>query len=242
MSTTNSQNYTGRETDGTGLHYYRARYYHTDLQRFISEDPIGFDGGAANLYAYVFNSPMAFVDPLGLYTASVGLGLGAGAGAGFGAAGSLSAQGGIAITGDCVGLGGYAGGGAFVGGPTSAFTWAPGEGIRAETPSNPGPAPNVVGGYMMGVGYSKLGPGATISTARNFAQLSGPSETVQLTAFVVTIELSHSLDPQNSYYSLGISSAFGLGLAAYKTATAAGAAGDIPLAGHGCRAKSKSSR
>src|SRR5439155_13754543 len=55
-------------------------------------------------------------------------------------------------------------------------SWAPGEGIRAETPSNPGPAPNVVGGYMMGVGYSKLGPGATISTARNFAQLSGRSE------------------------------------------------------------------
>jgi len=28
--------YTGRENDGTGLYYYRARYYSTELQRFIS--------------------------------------------------------------------------------------------------------------------------------------------------------------------------------------------------------------
>jgi RHS repeat-associated protein len=32
--------YTGRENDGTGLYYYRARYYSPELQRFISEDPI----------------------------------------------------------------------------------------------------------------------------------------------------------------------------------------------------------
>jgi RHS repeat-associated protein len=30
--------YTGRENDGTGLYYYRARYYAPALQRFISED------------------------------------------------------------------------------------------------------------------------------------------------------------------------------------------------------------
>src|SRR4030043_800737 len=32
--------YTSRENDGTGLYYYRARYYSPELQRFISEDPI----------------------------------------------------------------------------------------------------------------------------------------------------------------------------------------------------------
>ncbi len=40
----NSAQFTGRENDGTGLYYYRARYYHPTLQRFISEDlvsPIG---------------------------------------------------------------------------------------------------------------------------------------------------------------------------------------------------------
>ena len=47
------------------LHSYRARYYHPGLQRFISEDPIGFEGGI-NVYAYVVNDPMSFSDPLGL--------------------------------------------------------------------------------------------------------------------------------------------------------------------------------
>lgn len=32
--------YTGRENDGTGLYYYRARYYSPQLQRFLGEDPI----------------------------------------------------------------------------------------------------------------------------------------------------------------------------------------------------------
>jgi RHS repeat-associated protein len=58
--------YTGRENDGTGLYYYRSRYYSPELQRFISEDPIGFAGGDVNLYSYVHSNPVNFVDPLGL--------------------------------------------------------------------------------------------------------------------------------------------------------------------------------
>jgi RHS repeat-associated protein len=46
--------------------YSWARYYHPDLQRFISEDPIGFGGGDFNLYAYVRNNPLGNRDPLGL--------------------------------------------------------------------------------------------------------------------------------------------------------------------------------
>jgi RHS repeat-associated protein len=64
-ASTNSVQYTGRENDGTGLHYYRARYYHPRLQRFISEDPIGFGGGEWNLYVYVGNNPIRFNDPAG---------------------------------------------------------------------------------------------------------------------------------------------------------------------------------
>jgi RHS repeat-associated protein len=60
-----SYQYTGRENDGTGLFYYRARYYHPELQRFISEDSIEFEGGDVNLYAYVGNNPINFRDPLG---------------------------------------------------------------------------------------------------------------------------------------------------------------------------------
>ena len=58
--------YTGRELDtDTGLMYYRARWYDPQAGRFISEDPIGFDGGM-NWYAYVENNPINFNDPSGL--------------------------------------------------------------------------------------------------------------------------------------------------------------------------------
>jgi RHS repeat-associated protein len=58
--------YTGREIDpDSGLMYYRARWYDQQQGRFISEDPIGFDGGK-NWYAYVENDPVGSDDPLGL--------------------------------------------------------------------------------------------------------------------------------------------------------------------------------
>ena len=61
----NSYQFTGRENDGTGLFYYRARYYHPTLQRFISEDPLEFAAGDVNLYAYIFNDPIDWNDPTG---------------------------------------------------------------------------------------------------------------------------------------------------------------------------------
>ena len=58
--------YTGREFDHeTGLYYYRARYYDSKVGRFITKDPIGFDGGDYNLYAYVKNNSANLVDPMG---------------------------------------------------------------------------------------------------------------------------------------------------------------------------------
>jgi len=65
-SSGNAFRYTGREDDGTALYYYRARYYHPALQRFISEDPMGFEGDDTNLFAYVRNDPLALTDPAGL--------------------------------------------------------------------------------------------------------------------------------------------------------------------------------
>jgi RHS repeat-associated protein len=66
-SNTNSYQFTGRENDGIGLYYYRARHYHPVLQRFISEVPIRFRGGDVNLFAYVRNRPLNARDPLGLW-------------------------------------------------------------------------------------------------------------------------------------------------------------------------------
>ena len=49
--------YSGREFDGgSGLYFYRARYFDADTGRFLSEDPIGLEGGDSNFYAYTFNS------------------------------------------------------------------------------------------------------------------------------------------------------------------------------------------
>ena len=58
--------FTGRRFDDeTGLYYYRARMYHPELGRFIQPDPIGYLGGL-NLYAYVGNNSLSWVDPWGL--------------------------------------------------------------------------------------------------------------------------------------------------------------------------------
>jgi RHS repeat-associated protein len=58
--------YTGRTLDlSTGLYYYRARYYDAVLERFINRDPIGYKGGL-NLYEYVKDDPVKWIDPSGL--------------------------------------------------------------------------------------------------------------------------------------------------------------------------------
>jgi len=65
-SFSNRYRYTGREADAlTGLQFSRARYFDPAIGRFLSEDPIGFAGGDANLYGYTFNNPINFTDPMG---------------------------------------------------------------------------------------------------------------------------------------------------------------------------------
>ena len=65
--------YTGRRPDAeTGLYYYRARYNDPHLRRFIETDPIGYAGGM-NLYAYVGNSTVNAIDPLGLSAMEIAL-------------------------------------------------------------------------------------------------------------------------------------------------------------------------
>ena len=58
--------FTGREWDQeTGDYYYRARYYNPETGRFLSEDPIGFEGGDSNFYRYVKNQPIIKKDATG---------------------------------------------------------------------------------------------------------------------------------------------------------------------------------
>jgi RHS repeat-associated protein len=54
-----------RLDEETGLYYFKNRYYDPVHGRFISRDPEGMVDGP-NLYAFVNNNPVNFVDPLGL--------------------------------------------------------------------------------------------------------------------------------------------------------------------------------
>jgi RHS repeat-associated protein len=65
-TSTNAGQFTGRENDGTGLYFYRARFYSSWTGRFTSEDPIEFAGKDVNILAYVKDNPVSTIDPLGL--------------------------------------------------------------------------------------------------------------------------------------------------------------------------------
>ncbi len=69
--------YTGREFDEeTGNYYYRARYFDSSTGQFISQDQFSFSAGDANLYRYVGNSSINYLDPSGNFVeALVGGGL-----------------------------------------------------------------------------------------------------------------------------------------------------------------------
>jgi len=57
--------FTGRRYgSGTGLYYYRARYYNPHIGRFMQPDPIAYKAGLN--YTYVDNDPINSKDPFGL--------------------------------------------------------------------------------------------------------------------------------------------------------------------------------
>ena len=68
--------FTGQQRDNeSGLDYFNARYYGSTIGRFTSPDPSGLgyaqqtDPQSFNLYGYVRNNPLRFVDPSGMETA-----------------------------------------------------------------------------------------------------------------------------------------------------------------------------
>lgn len=57
--------YVGRRFDEeSGLYYWRARYYSSNIGRFLQSDPVGYKDDM-NLYAFVGNDPLNRTDPTG---------------------------------------------------------------------------------------------------------------------------------------------------------------------------------
>ncbi len=193
----NSQQYTGRENDGTGLMYYRARYYHLGCARFISEDPIGWASGQVNNYAYVGGDPVNFVDPdgqIGVAGAIIG-GL---AGAAIGAAGAAATCGNVwraavfgALNGAIMGaLGLPTGWGAVVGAGLGATFDIAEQGQSIGDPGFQGfnvgeiigaAAGGAAGGILGGLTGSNWGSGAVAVAGRFLTEsvFSGQSEVVK---------------------------------------------------------------
>ena len=61
----NSYLFQGRSYDPiSGLYYYRARYYHPELGRFIQADPMGYED-SMNTYQAFNQNPVNYTDPMG---------------------------------------------------------------------------------------------------------------------------------------------------------------------------------
>jgi RHS repeat-associated protein len=67
----NTTLFQGREYDPeTGLYYFRARYYHPELGRFLSSDPNGYED-SLNPNQSFLNNPINFTDPYGAQVVEV---------------------------------------------------------------------------------------------------------------------------------------------------------------------------
>jgi len=61
----------GLQDADTGLIRFGYRDYDPETGRWTARDPIGFAGGDTNLYGYVANNPISFIDPFGLWSVTV---------------------------------------------------------------------------------------------------------------------------------------------------------------------------
>jgi RHS repeat-associated protein len=225
-SSGNELRYTGREDDTTGLYYYRARYYHPGLQRFISEDPVGFAGGDTNLYAYVWGNPTNLVDPLGFW--------------GFGFTGGGSVIAGLSPLGGgaAAAAGGY---GMFWGGCKGPNIGAFASGALAVAmPGEVGPKANILLG-----GFGGLGGGAFLTNVTNAAELEdiGPTLSLDIGFGVGKFSLQGSQSNGKWIAALTFGPSIGLAASQMQTTTVADPSSRTPCprSFHGSRTADASS-
>ena len=178
--------------------YSRARYYHPTLQRFIGEDPIGFAGGDVNLYAYVWNDPTRFVDPLGLW--------------GFGIHGGGTAEVGAGPSGGAAyqaasGVGTFWGGpsGLNVGGYTASGGFARESNLRQ---------------FVFGA-TAGLGTGFFLTNATRAEDLVGPFDTWTLNLPIVSFQFATAGGTRVGSFAVGRS--WGFSFSRYSVTTTTGA-------------------
>jgi len=160
----------GLYDNDTGLVHFGARDYDPMIGRWISKDPILFNGGQVNLYVYAGNDPVNYVDPSGEFLNVL---VGAGIGAGIGALSAYATGGDVwagaaagAVTGGLAGLtGGMSLAGQILGGVGAGLTGvATNEAIRfLDGSSSVGPSALAVGavagasGPFAGILFRELG-------------------------------------------------------------------------------------
>jgi|GEM_PF-3364898 len=164
----------GVMAEPNGLYYMRARYYDPEVGRFISEDPIGFEGGTVNLYEYVGNNPVNRKDPFGLWYVDVNVSLGYGGG---GTAGVLVNNNGVYP---------YAGGGIVSPPGGVSVTWSPSD---PTTGWNVGLQGGYWGGGQGGYGFGEGGgpfweggfvtPGGSLTGYYVLGPFWGPKKPIQ---------------------------------------------------------------
>jgi len=76
-----NREFTSKEKDPTGFHYFGARYYSGDIGRFLSPDPHTVspeniklsNPQELNPYVYCVNNPLKYLDPNGLWQTEISL-------------------------------------------------------------------------------------------------------------------------------------------------------------------------
>lgn len=152
----NNLRFAGQYFDAeTGLNYNYHRYYDPATGRYLTPDPIGLEGGI-NLYIYVQNNPVNFLDPNGLFGFA-----GAASGAFGGFIGGLTV--GYVTTDDLLGAATGTASGTIIGGVVGLFT-GPQGGFNAGT---------IGSGIVTGVLGELSGPTETGDTATQRLMDSG---------------------------------------------------------------------
>jgi RHS repeat-associated protein len=162
----------------TGLVRFGARDYDPVIGRWTVRDPILFEGGQANLYVYVNNSPSSVTDPKGLWLVAGGWSGGAafsvGGDVGFGIYVSDAGFGVYGTVDGVMGLGPYAGHGASltVADSLDAFRGYS-EGGKVEGP-----------GFEVGVWQNDSGKGITLSGGPQLGVFAGRTDSYTWTVSI----------------------------------------------------------